>query len=73
MALVRPVFDVSMLKMCIGDPESILCIDGLGVKDNFSYEEVLLKILDRQVKKLRNREVASIKELWKNHLVEYAT
>ena len=73
MASVHPVFHVSMLKKCIGDPESILPIEGLGVKDNLSYEEVPVQILDRQVKKLRNNEVASVKVLWKNHLGEGTT
>ena len=71
--LVHQVFHVSMLKKCIVDPESILPIEGLGVKDNLSCEEVPVQILDRQVKKLRNKEVASVKVLWKNHLVEGAT
>ena len=66
---VHPVFHVSMLKKCMGDPEYIIPIDGLGVKDNLSYEEVPVQVLDRQVKKLRNKQVASIKVLWKNHLV----
>ncbi|TMX05783.1 hypothetical protein EJD97_000098 [Solanum chilense] len=34
---------------------------------------VLIEILDRQVKKLRNKEVASIKVLWKNRLMENST
>ena len=46
---VHQVFHVLMLKKCIGDPESILSIEGLGVNDNFSYEEVPVQILDRQV------------------------
>lgn len=31
LASVHPVFHVSMLKKCIGDPESILPIEGLCV------------------------------------------
>ena len=61
LALEHPVFNVSMLKMCIGDPESILPIEGLGLKDNLSYEEVPVQILVRQFKKLSNKEVASVK------------
>ena len=69
LALVHPIFHVSMLKKFIGDPESILTIEGLGVKDKLSYEKVLVQILDRQVKELRNKEVVYIKVLWKSHLV----
>ena len=62
-----------MLKKCINDPESILPIEVLGVKDNLSYEEVLVQILDSQVKIFWNKEEVSVKVLWKNHLVEGAT
>ena len=62
-----------MLKKCIGEPESILLIEGLGVKDNLSYEVVLGQILNNQVKKVRSKEVATVKVLLKNHLVKGAT
>ena len=55
LASVHPVIHVSMLKNCVGDPESILPIEGLGVKDKLSYEELSVLILDRQEKKLRNK------------------
>ena len=44
---VRPVFHASMLKKCLGDPASILPVEGLGVDEDLSYEEVLVEILDR--------------------------
>ena len=44
LASVHSVFDVSMLKKCISDPESIP-IEGVGVKANLSYEEVPFKSL----------------------------
>ena len=62
-----------MLKKCIDDPKSILPFEGLGAKDNLSFEEVLDQILDGQVKNLRNKEVVFIMVFWKNHLVEDAT
>ena len=37
LALVHPVFHVSMLKKCIGDHESIFPIGGLCVKHNLYY------------------------------------
>ncbi|WMV37537.1 hypothetical protein MTR67_030922 [Solanum verrucosum] len=63
LALVHPIFHVFMLKKCIGDPVCILPLEGLGVDENLSYEEVPVEILDRQVKRLRNKEVASVKVL----------
>ena len=40
------------------------------MNDNLSYEEVIAEILDLQAKRLRKKEVASIKVLWRNHLVK---
>ncbi|WMV46414.1 hypothetical protein MTR67_039799 [Solanum verrucosum] len=72
LAPIHPVFHIFMLKKCIGELVSILPLEGLGLNENLSYEEVPVEILDRQVKKLRNKEVASVKVLWRNHLVEDA-
>ena len=38
LAPVHPIFHVSMLKKFIGDPISILPIEGLGVNENLAYE-----------------------------------
>ena len=67
------VFHVYMLKKSIVNRLYIVPIDGLGVNDNIYYVEVPVEILDLCVKRLRNKEVASIKVLWINHLVEGAT
>ncbi|XP_069147107.1 uncharacterized protein [Solanum lycopersicum] len=67
---VHPVFYVSMLKKFLGDPTSILPVEDLGVDEDLSYEEVPIEILDRQVKRLRNKEIATVKVLWINNLVE---
>ena len=73
LTLVHPVIHVSMLKQCISDFEFVIPIDGLVVKYTLSQEEVLLQILIRKVKELKNKEVDSTKVLWKNHLIEGAT
>ncbi|WMV18827.1 hypothetical protein MTR67_012212 [Solanum verrucosum] len=73
LAPVHPVFHVSMLKKCIGDPLSIISLEILEVDESLSYEEILVDILDRQFKRLRNKEIASVKVLWRNHLVDGAT
>ena len=43
------------------------------MKENISNKEVPVEILDRQEKRLRKKEVDSVKVLWRNYLVEGAT
>ncbi|XP_069154565.1 uncharacterized protein [Solanum lycopersicum] len=45
----------------------------LGIMEDLSNEKVPAEIFDRQVNTLRNKEVSSVKVLWKNHLVKDAT
>ena len=47
LASIHPVFHVSMLKKCLYDPASILPVEGLGVGEDLSYEDVPVDILDR--------------------------
>ncbi|WMV49648.1 hypothetical protein MTR67_043033 [Solanum verrucosum] len=63
---VHPVFHISMLKKCMGDPSLIIPTEDIGVKDSLSYKKIPVQILDRQVCKLRTKEVASVKVLWRN-------
>ena len=63
LASVHLVFHVSMLKKCLGDPALILHMEGLGFDEDLSYEEVPVEILDRQVKRLRNKKIATVKVL----------
>ncbi|WMV37777.1 hypothetical protein MTR67_031166 [Solanum verrucosum] len=73
LATVPPIFHVSILKKCVGDPTSIVSLEGLGVDESLLYEEFSIENLDRQAKRLRNKEIASVKVLWRNQLVEGAT
>ncbi|WMV25407.1 hypothetical protein MTR67_018792 [Solanum verrucosum] len=66
LAAVHPVFHISMSKKCMGDPSLIISTENVGIKDNLSYEEIPVQILDHQVRKLRTKEVASVKVLWRN-------
>ncbi|WMV29936.1 hypothetical protein MTR67_023321 [Solanum verrucosum] len=59
--IVHPVFHISLLKKCVGDPASIVPLESVVVKDCLTYEDVPVEILDRQVRRLRNKEVASVK------------
>ncbi|XP_049368208.1 uncharacterized protein LOC125833105 [Solanum verrucosum] len=61
------------LKKAQSDPTSIVHLESVVVKDNLTFEEVPREILDRQVLWLRNKEVNSVKVLWRNQSVEGAT
>ncbi len=67
-ASVHMVFNVSKVKKYISDTVSVPPIEGLRVGLNLSYEEITVENLDRQVKKLTNKEVATVKVLLSNHL-----
>ncbi|WMV45588.1 hypothetical protein MTR67_038973 [Solanum verrucosum] len=55
------VFHASLSNKCVGYWTSIVPLEGLGVNENLSDEVVSVEILDRKVKKLRNKEVTSVK------------
>ncbi|KAK6140642.1 hypothetical protein DH2020_025615 [Rehmannia glutinosa] len=67
------VFHVSRLMKYQPDPEHIITNKPIELKSDMSYEEVPVKILLREVNKLRNKEIALVKVLWRNQSVEEAT
>nr|XP_009793683.1 PREDICTED: uncharacterized protein LOC104240521 [Nicotiana sylvestris] len=56
-------FQVSMLHKCIEDPSIIVSVDNVQFTEHLSYEETPISILDRQVRRLRTKDVASVKVL----------
>ncbi|WMV57959.1 hypothetical protein MTR67_051344 [Solanum verrucosum] len=46
LTVVHPVFHISLLKKC--DPVSIVPLESVAVKDSLLYEDVPVRILDRQ-------------------------
>ncbi|XP_070013138.1 uncharacterized protein [Nicotiana sylvestris] len=58
---VHPVFHVYMLRKYIGDPSRAVPIKDVQVTEDLSYEEVPVAILDRQVHKLRTKDVSFVK------------
>ncbi|XP_070032060.1 uncharacterized protein [Nicotiana tomentosiformis] len=70
---VHSVFHVSMLRKYIRDPFRVVPIDDIQVTEQLSYEEALIAILDRQVWRLRTKDVTSVKVLWRNKNVEEMT
>ncbi|WMV37754.1 hypothetical protein MTR67_031139 [Solanum verrucosum] len=73
LAIVHPVFHLSILRKCLGEPSHVIQTEDIEPTQDLSFEEVPVAILDRQVRKLRSRDIASIKVLWRNQNIEEAT
>ncbi|PSR88443.1 Transposon Tf2-6 polyprotein [Actinidia chinensis var. chinensis] len=67
------VFHVSMLRKYITDPSHVLVQQPIELKDDLSYVEEPIQILDRREKVLRNKVIPSVKVLWRSQTVEEAT
>ncbi|KAL0536965.1 hypothetical protein IC582_025928 [Cucumis melo] len=70
---VHDVFHVSMLRKYVPDPSHVVDYEPLEIDENLSYTEQPVKVLAREVKTLRNKEIPLVKILWRNHQVEEAT
>lgn len=47
MSIVHSVFQVSMSWKLMGDPNFIVTLEDVSVKEKMTYENVLIKILDQ--------------------------
>uniref|UniRef100_A0A1S4C4B4 Tf2-1-like SH3-like domain-containing protein n=1 Tax=Nicotiana tabacum TaxID=4097 RepID=A0A1S4C4B4_TOBAC len=56
---VHPVFHVSMLRKYVEDPSHVLDFSSLQLDSDLTYDVEPVAILDRQVRKLRSKEIAS--------------
>ncbi|XP_020982544.1 uncharacterized protein LOC110273726 [Arachis duranensis] len=73
LSMIHPVFHVSMLRKYLSYPSHVLAPQAIELKEDLSFEEDPVAIVDRQVKKLCSKEIASVKVIWKNHSIEEAT
>ncbi|KAH0685627.1 hypothetical protein KY284_016180 [Solanum tuberosum] len=58
---------------CMGDPTLLVPLESVVVKYSLIYEEVPIEILAHQFRRLRNKDVASVKVLWRSQSVDGAT
>uniref|UniRef100_A0A1S3Y815 Chromo domain-containing protein n=1 Tax=Nicotiana tabacum TaxID=4097 RepID=A0A1S3Y815_TOBAC len=73
LSAVHPVFHVSMLRKYHDDPFHVLDFNSVQLDKDISYVEESVAILDRQVRKLRSKNITSMKVQWRGHPVEEAT
>ncbi|KAA0050651.1 uncharacterized protein E5676_scaffold1737G00660 [Cucumis melo var. makuwa] len=69
---IHDVFHVSMLRKYIPDPSHILEAQPVHLKENLSYEEEPIQILDKKEQVLRNKVIPLVKVLWRNYNTEEA-
>lgn len=70
MAKVHLVFHMHRMRKFVDYPSSIMLLEEVGIEENLTYEEISIEILDWQVNKLRNKDVLSVKVLWREQQVE---
>ncbi|WRX25665.1 Chromo domain - like 4 [Theobroma cacao] len=70
---VHNVFHVSLLRKYISDPGHVVELAPLGLREDFSYDERPIRIVDRKEQILRRRTIPYVKVQWSNHTEREAT
>ncbi|WMV59223.1 hypothetical protein MTR67_052608 [Solanum verrucosum] len=73
LSVVHLMFHVSMLWKYVPDESHVLSLDSVELGLYLSFKEEPITIFDSQVRKLRTKEVASVKVQWKHRSVSKAT
>ncbi|XP_028114315.1 uncharacterized protein LOC114312295 [Camellia sinensis] len=66
-------FHISMLQDYLRDPLHMTEPTHVLLKDDFTYEERPIQIVNRRIKRLRNKDIPLVKVDWQNHGETYAT
>jgi hypothetical protein len=67
------VHHVSQLKKCLCMPEEQLPVENLDAKEDLSYQEYYVKILETSERITRNKKIRMCKVQWSHHTEEEAT
>ncbi|KAL5782493.1 hypothetical protein ACOSP7_007522 [Xanthoceras sorbifolium] len=70
---IHNVFHVSILRRYSADPSHRVSTEIIEIQLDLTYEEESVKILDREIRELRNKRISLVKVLWRNHNAEEAT
>ncbi|GKF91696.1 hypothetical protein Tco_0275397, partial [Tanacetum coccineum] len=61
---VHDIFHVSNLKKCLANANLHVPLDGIKVDKTLRFVEEPVKIMDREIKKLKRRKIALVKVRW---------
>ncbi|XP_012468646.1 uncharacterized protein LOC105786691 [Gossypium raimondii] len=70
---IHNVFHVSMLPRYRFDPSHVIFSSEIEIQSDMTYEDELIRDLDREVKELKNKKISLVKVLWHRHGVKEAT
>jgi hypothetical protein len=70
---VHDIFHVSQLKKCMCVPEEQLPMEDLDAKEDLSYQEYPVKILEMSERVMQNKRIKMYKVQWSHHTEEEAT
>ncbi|KAL2243581.1 UNVERIFIED_CONTAM: Transposon Tf2-12 polyprotein [Sesamum indicum] len=70
---IHDVFHVSMLRRYRSDPSHIIHEPEIEISEELTYVEEPAEILDRNVRKLRNKDIPMVKVRWSHHSPREAT
>jgi hypothetical protein len=70
---VHDVFHVSQLKKCLHVPEEQIPTEDLDAKEDLSYQEHPVRILETSERVTRNKRIKMCKVQWSHHTEEEAT
>jgi hypothetical protein len=70
---VHDVFHVSQLNKCLRVPEEQILMEDLDAKEDLSYQEYPVKILETSERVIRNKRIKMCKVQWSHHTEEEAT
>jgi hypothetical protein len=70
---VHNVFHVSQLKKCLRVPEEQIPMEDLNAKEDLSYQENPLRILETSERVTRNKKIKMCKVQWSHHTEDEAT
>jgi hypothetical protein len=70
---MHDVFHVSQLKKCLCVPKEQLPMEYLDGKEDLSYQECPVKILETSERVTRNKKIRMCKMQWSHHTEEEAT
>ncbi|GAV85944.1 Chromo domain-containing protein [Cephalotus follicularis] len=70
---IHNVFHISLLRKYMANPSHVLRAEPIRVRQDLSFDEQPIEILDYKEQILRTKTIPLVKVLWRNHGVEEAT